>query len=494
MKTKILRFVKWFCQRITFNELASIVPILHEMLSGSRNDISLKPKEDHPPHYRQFKVDPLPPLTTHPEPSVQKLDWQQIQEVHQQKTGKKISPVRRRRSSALPPESCSCQHCGAPRRYLYPNNGKLTSQVLCKLCQKTSPSHRCRRESKASYWCPHCGYALFRWKEDGISIAYKCPNKQCPLYLQHLAALTPEEQRMRREGKTSQFKLHYLFREYHYASDGLLIARAKEAPVDLNRIHNNLHVVGLCLTFSINFGLSLRLTRDALEKIFDIKLSHQTIANYISSSATYLSPFIDQHCPTPLGTAAADETYITVEGQNHYTWFIIDESNRAICGYNLSNTRGSFPALALLYDCFGDPKTASEQSFSLVTDGNPSYDSAVVSYNTTARQNAQNEAVVAIRKQTVIGLENRDPESEEYRVFKQLIERLNRTYKFHTRPRAGFKSFDGAVVLTTLFVAFYNFMRPHSRLKDQKPPVALTCLQHKKLYPDMWVTLLRKAA
>jgi len=499
VKTNILRFVQWFCRQLTFNELASIVPILQDVLNGSRHDISLKTENNKPPHYRQFKVDPLSPLTSPPESSsmLPTLHWQQIQDDHFEKTGIRISPVQRRSSSVRPPEKCVCQHCGAPGRYLYLNNGQLGSQVLCKLCHKTSPTHQCRRDRKTSYWCPHCGYALFHWKEDGVSSAYKCPNKQCPLFLENLAALTPEEKRMREEGKTSQFKLHYLFREYHYGAEGLSLARPENAPVNLNKIHNNLHIVGLCLTFVINLGLSLRLTRDALERIFDFKISHQTIANYVASSAAYLSSFIDRHCPTPVGIAAADETYITVEAENRYTWFILDESSRAICAYNLSDTRGTLPALALLSECFGDPETGASQSFCLVTDGNPAYGSAVVAYNTTARQHAQNPLNPpddAIQKRTVIGLQNNDPESEEYRTFKQLIERLNRTYKFHTRPRAGFKSFDGAVVLTTLFVAFYNFMRPHGRLKDQMPPVALPCLQHKKLYPEMWVTLLRKAA
>ena len=114
----------------------------------------------------------------------------------------------------------------------------------------------------------------------------------------------------------------------------------------------------------------------------------------------------------------------------------------------------------------------------------------MVAYNTAVREHAQQDLLT---KRTVIGLRNLDSESEEYRPFKQLVERLNRTYKFHTRPRAGFKSFDGVVALTTLFVAYYNFMRPHGYLK-QKPPVQLSCLQGETLYPKMWVQLLRQAA
>ncbi|MCF6175429.1 MAG: hypothetical protein L3J71_06660 [Victivallaceae bacterium] len=62
-----------------------------------------------------------------------------------------------------------------------------------------------------------------------------------------------------------------------------------------------------------------------------------------------------------------------------------------------------------------------------------------------------------IVRHKVVGLENIDKESTEFRRFKQIVERLNRTYKYHTRPRAGFKTFDGAVCLTVLFVAFCNF-------------------------------------
>jgi transposase-like protein len=490
VKTDLLKLVRWFCRHLTFNDLASVVPILQEVLSGSRSDLDLKPPEDRPPHYRQFRVDPTLPLAQPPEPKVETPDWQQLQKEHEQKFGKRIATVRRRAGMAAPPEKCRCQHCQAPARYLYLNNGALGSQVLCKICHRVSPTDRSRRESSTRYWCPHCGSALFRWKEDGLCTAYKCPNDHCPVYTHNLAALTPEERLMREAGNTSQFKLHYLFREYHFASQDLAAARPAKAPVDLNRIHTNLHTVGLCLTFSISFGLSARMTAQALQRVFAIPISHQTVINYLNAAACYLSDFVDANCPHPDGTCAADETYITVEGITRYTWFVIAQNRSAICGYNLSETRGAEPALALLTHCYGPPEAPKCRSAQLVTDGLPSYDSAVVAYNQAALRTGETPVLT---KRTVIGLKNLDPESETYRVFKQLVERLNRTYKFHTRPRAGFKDFDGIVALTTLFVAFYNFMRPHGRLQGQ-PPVPLACLQGETLYPTMWTELLHQAA
>jgi len=295
---------------------------------------------------------------------------------------------------------------------------------------------------------------------------------------------------MRQSGKYSQFKLRYLFREYHFATESLFPNRPKGAVVDLNRIHNNLNVVALCLTFSINFGLSSRQTASVLQNVFGIDISHQTVANYTNSSASYLSNFIDFNTPLPTGTAAADETYLTVQGVTRYTWFVIDKNSRAICGYNLSETREAEPAMALLQTCYGPPDKTKYKGAEIVTDGLGSYDSAVVAYNTEASKTNKD---ACITKYTVIGLQNLNSESKEYRVYKQLVERLNRTYKYHTRPRAGFKTFDGAVSLTTLFVAYYNFMRPHSYLKG-KPPVKLPCLENQTLYPKMWMELLRQAA
>ena len=61
----------------------------------------------------------------------------------------------------------------------------------------------------------------------------------------------------------------------------------------------------------------------------------------------------------------------------------------------------------------------------------------------------------------VIGLTNDDEVSREFRTYKQMIERLNRTYKASYRPTNGFNNIDGANYDLALWVAYYNFLRPH---------------------------------
>ncbi len=486
MHHSLIRIIKWFCLRLTFNELASAVIIFHEILSGSRKDIPLRPGEK-PPHYRQFRVDQLQPLSA-PDTTPILIDWKALKKNIEQKTGKLIKPVQHR-NGKKPPPGCKCSHCNAPGKYLYLNNGKLLSQVKCKICGKTSPSHGNKRKSVTKYFCPYCSNALSKWKQSKPSTIYKCFSYTCPHYLNNKMLLTKEEQTMRDNQKYNpNFKLHYQYREYHISPDNLITARPFfNIKNDLRHIHNSYHTLGLVLTFAINLGLSSRVTRDALKGIFDISLSHQTVINYINLTAQYLSPFIDENCPVPKTACAADETYIIVDNKWTYTWFIIDSKTRAICGYNLSDTRGMQPALALLYDSFGKPDNGVRHP-DLITDGNPSYDAAVMAYNDLITNDSNK-----LKKRTVIGLKNLDPESREYRSFKQLVERLNRTYKYHTRPRAGFKTFSGAVSLTTLFVAFYNFMRPHSAL-NKSTPVCLDALKERHLLPDKWVALIEQVA
>ncbi len=133
-------------------------------------------------------------------------------------------------------------------------------------------------------------------------------------------------------------------------------------------------------------------------------------------------------------------------------------------------------------------RTATDnQEITLVSDGNPSYPAGIHFLNDQESDSPD------ICHKKVIGLQNLDAESEEFRSFKQLIERLNRTFKYHVKPAAGFNSTNGAVALTTLFVTHYNFLRPHMS-RDYKPPVALPELKAISTLQGKWTKILSLAA
>ncbi len=462
-----------------------MVSLFLEILSGTKSGYDFK-SEPNTENYRKFKVDTTPPLLPQARPHSPIADWKKLKTATEQQTGKPIKPVNRRGNFPVP-EYCHCEHCHAPSQYLYLNDGKKGNQLRCKICNKLSTSERVRRKTEAKYICPHCGTGLSIWKETATETIYKCFSYKCPHYLGNVQKLTAEETNKRQLNRFNpNYKLHYQYREYHLTAEDLKCKRpVAKTKVDLNKIHNSQHITGLVLTFFVNAGLSSRMTRDLLKGLYGIKISHQSVINYANAAAAKIAPFLDADLPKPGKTAAADETYLIVENKWHYTWFVIDSESKAICGYNLSDTRGSIPALATLYNTYGAPESNRGENFVLIRDGLPSYDSAIMAYN----QAIQEEIITG---KTVVGLENLNEISTEFRPYKQLVERLNRTYKFHTRPRAGMKSLDGACALTTLFVAFYNYLRPHSGLGH--PPLERDKLCGIERYPKQWETLLQMAS
>jgi len=73
---------------------------------------------------------------------------------------------------------------------------------------------------------------------------------------------------------------------------------------------------------------------------------------------------------------------------------------------------------------------------------------------------------------------------------KHIIERLNRTFKGNYRPTTGFQTPTGSVAFVTLFVAYFNFLRPHSSL-ERNVPVIVPELSKLNNMPARWCKLIQ---
>lgn len=281
----------------------------------------------------------------------------------------------------------------------------------------------------------------------------------------------------------NNFKLSYQFREYHFTPEQ--IQHAKPPPpgssrVDLFRIHKHENIFGLILVFYVSFALSARKTALILRMVFNINVSYQTVLNYAQAAAYYAHQFNMAYKPDIDDFAVGDETYIKVLGQNHYVWFFISPKNHVVTAYHLSDNRETDSAVAAIKEAI---RTAEEhQQITIISDGCESYTHAIHFLNSLGL----NKELKHIK---VIGLKNRDEVSKQYRPFKQLIERFNRTYKHHVRPANGFNSFNGAMALTTLFVTYYNYLRPHSALK-YKVPIEIATFTCLNTLQEKWVRLI----
>lgn len=490
----IPHFAQWICNQLTRPQFDSLMVIFQEVQGGSCEGFTFA-AEKPSPNYRDYNQEPVPPLREAPssKPVLGLNDWKQRLETYKAKYGRVLKPVSAR-SKRRVPEHCRCEVCGAPHDYLYLNDGQKGTQYRCKVCSHLGMIEHHRQTSTSGLYCPYCGSSLYKWKVGELETIYKCGNDHCSFYQANLDRLTPEEREARKANRYDpNYKLRYQYREYHI-DRAMLKCRRLENPGagSLASIRNSMHTLGLVLSLFINLGLSSRQTRDALKGLFGIAVSHQTVVNYVMHAAEAVSAWLDAHLPLPGQKAAGDETYIQIKGVWYYTWFVIDCATRALCGYNLSDTRGTVPALQTLASAYGEPNGEDGAQHEFIRDGLGSYDSALTAYNQMNEEKGRKDRLPALLGRKVIGLENTDSVSEEYRQYKQLIERLNRTYKFHTRPRNGFKDMDGATALTTLFVAYYNHLRPHSYLKGAVP-VSLPELKGIDMFPKQWEKLLELA-
>lgn len=481
---KIKRFIIWICKHFNRDEILNIVDELIIILDGKNPDV--KPKDDFRekhPNYCDFSVDPLAPIDAADivKPVVQ-LDYRLLLDNYESKHGKPLKPINVRNLKNRVPKYTKCPYCSAPHEYIYFNDGKKRSQLKCKVCSNVFQLHK-RFRKKVKYFCPYCFKALYNWKEREEVTIYKCGNHKCPCRTSKLDKLNDDEKKIRKE-HLSQFKINYQYRNYHYQISELKVAEPDKPKVDINRTHYDINIIALVLTLHISYAITARKTAHMLKNIWNISISYQTVLNYIQAVAYYCHKFNMKHKGDIDEINAGDETYIKVKGKWHYVWLFICSASKKICSYNFSDNRGAKPAITTMIEAL---RTAKEdQNITLVTDGNPSYQSGIHFIN----KNIDNLKVIL---KNVIGLQNEDDESEKYRPYKQIIERLNRTYKYHVQAQNGFACINGAIAKLVLFVTHYNFLRPHKTL-NYRTPIELPELANFDLIQNKWVKIISLAA
>ena len=352
-----------------------------------------------------------------------------------------------------------CQCCAAPSQYLYYNNGKQRSQVRCKLCNNFTPvSQRYRKVAK--YFCPYCDHPLFLWKQRRGTSVYKCDRDDCPYYLANKKKLNKAE-RLLLITKSSQFRLRYNCTECHFTPQQLVHSGPqKKESGSILAIRNTLHTLALILTFHISLGLSARKTAFVLRNVFGVQTSYQTVLNYSEMAAYHCHKFNLAYKGDADPLQVGDEVYSKVAGHTWYTFLFLSPLRRKLTSYHCAPERDELAATTALREAIRTvPKNASEVT--AVTDGLPSYVSAMQYLN--SQENA------TLSHKQVLGLQNLDTQSEKYRPFKQMIERLNGTFRFHTRSASGFKEPNGLISVSTLFATHYNFLRPHETLNFEVP-------------------------
>lgn len=430
--------------------------------------------DSHSPKYQKFKIDKLPKIIYHK----QDWDWNDLNRYYTWKYGKPVQPVRRRTECDIP-EDCCCPSCNAPQPFLYRNNGK-GHQLMCKVCQTLFSPDENRFAKILTLKCPYCSHALVRKKDRKHFIIHKCINPKCPYYLRNLKKVDKED--LDDEYGKNKYKLHYIYREFTLDFFKMDITSLPKNASTLKFTKNNSHIMSLCLTLHVNLGLSLRKTSQALKDLYGISVSHQQVANYCKTAAICIKPLVDSYPYEKDSTFTADETYIKVRGIKGYIWFIMDAASRAIIGYRVSDNRGVGPCILAMRMAFQHLEKLPEH-FRFIADAYSAYPLAAQQFFIHFGEKFKFDIT------QVTGLTNEDAVSAEFRPYKQMIERLNRTYKASYRPTNGFDTYDGANYDLALWISYYNFLRPHQS-KNYHVPVEDPILKDIGNMPGKWQVLI----
>jgi len=392
------------------------------------------------PEYQKFKVDKLPEII-----KFEKVDYKLLMAYYEHKYNKVTKPVNRRNGATISDKIC-CPKCSAPHHYIYDNNGS-NGQYQCKVCGQTFIEDLSPKLIKLQ--CPYCGHSLEVKKDRKHFRIHKCINSKCSYYINNKERL-PKDITI---SEKSKYKLHYIYREFTVDFFKMNLNGLSKRAINFKFRKFNPHIMGLCLTYHVNLKLSTRQTAHALQEVHGIKISHTMIANYALSAATVIKPFVDNYDYKPSKILSADETYIKVKGIKHYVWIVMDACKKSILGYQVSDTRAVGPCILAMRMAFDKFKTFPGKALRFVADGYSAYP--------LAKQQFELKENKIFDLTQVIGLTNDDAVSTEYRWIKQVVERLNRTFKTSYRVTCGYGSEDGALYGVSLWVAYYNFLRPH---------------------------------
>ena len=449
-----------------------LINIIGELLLFISKHIPLKQTifdDSNSPKYQKFKVDKLPKII-----KFEKVDYILLLGYYKHKYNKLVKPVNRRNGKSIPKETI-CPKCGALHEYIYDNNGSK-GQYLCKVCGLTFKENNYDTKSLV-FKCPYCGNTLEIHKKRKHFNVHRCRNQKCTYYLNNVKKLPKNLAPVDKH----KYKLHYVYREFTINFFKMNLYEISERATSFNFKKFNPHILGLCLTYHVNLKLSTRQTAHALAEVHGIKISHTQVANYALTTASIIKPFVDTFDYKPSKILAADETYIKVKGIKHYVWIVMDACKKSILGYQVSDTRSVGPCILAMRMAFDKFKTFPGKALKFVADGYSAYP--------LAKQQFELEENRIFDLTQVIGLTNDDSISEEFRWVKQVIERLNRTFKSSYRVTCGYGSDEGAIYSFSLLVAYYNFLRPHP-YNYWRPLNEIDALKNADNMPAKWQILI----
>ena len=318
-----------------------------------------------------------------------------------------------------------CPKCNNNQNfYRYGKDPDGYQKYQCRVCQHQFVPDRPRAGAeqidRRSYPpCPMCGKSSFLHHDYEHYSNYRCCDKRC----------------------NHSF---FVFKGNAIAPPSMSALFGK---TDFKRMRYPVHLIITALSMFYLGKNSFRNISLILKTAFNIKVSHVTIANWCTRFAPLfdnmrlkLMPMLD-FCSDEWHT---DETVVKISGVKHYIWFVVDSETRFIIGFHLTPHRDSPQAFSVLNEAAKHGKPNS-----IVSDRYAAYKVPV--------------------KSIFQGVKHIRVESFKDDISNNLIECFHKQFKAWYKTKQGFSSFNSANNLISMFVFFFNFVRPHSALNNLTP-------------------------
>ena len=192
-------------------------------------------------------------------------------------------------------------------------------------------------------------------------------------------------------------------------------------------------------------GLSTRMVAHHLSTMYGCNVSHMTIYRWFRKYTKLISTYIRKLKPKVSKRWHADEMKISVNGDPAYLWNILDRRTRFLLASYITRGRGAKEALKVLEYAV---KRAGDRPGDLITDGLPSYKKAA-------------EAIRVKRHIKNVRFSRKTNNN--------LMESFHSLIKPRLKAMRRIRSIRSAREMAEAISIYYNFIRPHSTLRDKTP-------------------------
>ena len=217
-------------------------------------------------------------------------------------------------------------------------------------------------------------------------------------------------------------------------------------------------------------GESLRSAQRTLEMI-GTKVSHQTIANWISKYTKLMKEYVDKIQPDVSSTWRADEIYVKVKGDMKYLFALMDDETRYWIAQEVADSKDKHDAKNLFQEA---KEIAGKNPETLITDGLQSYHDA---FNKVFYSNTNP------RSQHCNAIKFKGPANNNK------MERINGEIRDREKTMRGLKKKD-TPILEGMQI-FHNYIRPHEGLEGKTPAEACGIEIQGE---NKWITLIENAS